>query len=160
MRRVRAAGLLLAAVFLIGATADDPAERLADPAQEARARALFREVRCLVCQNESIDDSEADLAEDLRKAVRAQVAAGRSNAEVKRYLTDRYGEFVLLKPPFSPGYAMLWLTPFAIVLGGGAILILRARRPPATPPLSPEEETALAARNVADAGGPGQGSAA
>ena len=160
MRRMGAAALLFAATLLIGATANDPAERLADPAQEARARALFREVRCLVCQNESIDDSEADLAEDLRKVVRTQVAAGRSDAEVKRYLTDRYGEFVLLKPPFSPGNAILWLTPFAIVLGGGAILILRARKPPLTPPLSAEEEAALAALNVADRGDPGQGSAA
>jgi len=160
MRRMGAAALLFAATLLIGATANDPAERLADPAQEARARALFREVRCLVCQNESIDDSEADLAEDLRKVVRTQVAAGRSDAEVKRYLTDRYGEFVLLKPPFSPGNAILWLTPFAIVLGGGAILILRARKPPSTPPLSAEEEAALAALNVADRGDPGQGSAA
>jgi cytochrome c-type biogenesis protein CcmH len=160
MRRVRAAGLLLAAVLLMGATANDPAERLADPVKEARARALFREVRCVVCQNESIDDSEADLADDLRKVVRAQVAAGRSDSQVKRYLTDRYGEFVLLKPPFSPENAMLWLTPFAIVIGGGAILILRARKPPATPPLSIEEEAALAALIVADRGGPGQGSAA
>ena len=160
MRFMRAAGLLFAAVLLIGATANDPAERLADPAQEARARALFREVRCLVCQNESIDDSEADLAEDLRKVVRTQVAAGRSDAEVKRYLTDRYGEFVLLKPPFSPGNAILWLAPFAIVLGGGTILFLRARKPPETPLLSDEEETALAALNVADKAKPGQGSAA
>ena len=160
MRRAGAAALLFAATLLIGAAANDPAERLADPAQEARARALFREVRCLVCQNESIDDSEADLAGDLRKVVRTQVAAGRSDAEVKRYLTDRYGEFVLLKPPFSPGNAILWLTPFAIVLGGGAILILRARKPPSTPPLSVEEEAALAALNVADRGDPGQGSAA
>ncbi len=160
MRLLRAAGLGLAAALSIAAAANDPAERLADPAQEARARALFREVRCLVCQNESIDDSEADLAEDLRKLVRGQVAAGRTDAEIKRYLTDRYGEFVLLKPPFSPGNAILWLTPFAIVFGGGAILILRARKPPSTPPLSADEEAALAALNVADRGGPGQGSAA
>ncbi len=160
MRLTRAAGLVLAALLSIAATANDPAERLADPAKEARARALFREVRCLVCQNESIDDSEADLAEDLRKVVRAQVSAGRTDAEVKRYLTDRYGEFVLLQPPFSPGNALLWLTPFALVLGGGAILILRARKPGTTPPLSAEEEAALAALNVSDPDGPGQGSAA
>jgi len=160
MKRLHAVGLIFAGTLLIGATADDPAERLSDPVREARARALFREVRCLVCQNESIDDSEADLAEDLRKVVRAQVAAGRSDAEIKHYLTDRYGEFVLLKPPFSPGNAILWLTPFAIVFGGGAILLLRARKPPPTPPLSPEEEAALAALNVTGHGEAGQGSAA
>jgi len=143
----RLLALVGAAVLLIAAAANDPAERLSDPVKEARARALFAEVRCLVCQNESIDDSEADLAGDLRKVVREQVAVGRSDAEVKRYLTDRYGEFVLLKPSFSPGNAILWLTPFIIVLGGGALLLLRARRQPLPPssPLSPEEEAALSA---------------
>ncbi len=160
MRRVGAAALLLAATLVMGATADDPAERLANPTQEARARALFREFRCLECQNESIDESEAPIADDLRQLVRRQVAAGRTDAEIKRYLQDRYGEFVLMRPTFSPGNALLWLTPFAIVLGGGAILILRARKPPATAPLSAEEEAALAALDLADRGEPGQGSAA
>jgi cytochrome c-type biogenesis protein CcmH len=128
----------------IGAAASDPAERLADPAQEARARHLFTEVRCVVCQNESIDDSDADLADDLRKAVRGQVAAGRTDTQVKRFLVDRYGEFVLLKPSFSPGNALLWLAPFAIVVGGAGAFVWTARRRSfATPPLSPEEETAL-----------------
>jgi cytochrome c-type biogenesis protein CcmH len=157
---VGAAALLLAATLVMGATADDPAERLANPTQEARARALFREFRCLECQNESIDESEAPIADDLRQLVRRQVAAGRTDAEIKRYLQDRYGEFVLMRPTFSPGNALLWLTPFAIVLGGGAILILRARKPPATAPLSAEEEAALAALDLADRGEPGQGSAA
>jgi cytochrome c-type biogenesis protein CcmH len=86
-------GLLaaLAGVLCIAA-ASDPAERLPDPAQEARARAIFEDVRCLVCQNESIDDSEAELAGDLRRVVREQVRQGRSDAEIKRFLTDRYGE--------------------------------------------------------------------
>lgn len=147
MKSLRLIGLAAAAVLLMAGASNDPAERLPDPAKEARARTLFKEVRCLVCQNESIDDSEADLAADLRKVVREQVSAGRSDAEVKRYLTDRYGEFVLLKPSFSFGNAALWLTPFVIVLGGGAILLLRARRAPVAPtaPLSSEEEAALAA---------------
>ncbi len=151
----------LFAVCSIAAASNDPAERLPNPVQEARARALFKEVRCLVCQNESIDDSEADLAEDLRKAVRAEVAAGHSDAEVKHYLVDRYGEFVLLKPSFSLGNAILWLTPFVLVLGGGAILLLRSRRnlvPVA--PLSADEETALAALDVAAIDRAGPGSAA
>lgn len=159
----RGRGFLVAlfAVFLIAATSNDPAERLPNPAQEARARALFKEVRCLVCQNESIDDSEADLAEDLRRAVRAEVAAGRSDAEVKRYLVDRYGEFVLLRPTFSFGNAVLWLTPFVLVLGGGAILFLRSRRSALREePLSTEEEAALAQLDPAAPAGTGQGSAA
>jgi len=160
MKPLRAAGLLLAALLMMGATADDPAERLANPVQEARARALFREFRCLECQNESIDESEAPIADDLRRVVRQQVTAGRTDAEIKRYLEDRYGEFVLMRPTFSLGNAVLWLTPFAIVLGGGAILVLRARKLPQTPPLSAEEAAALAALNVADQREPGQGSAA
>jgi cytochrome c-type biogenesis protein CcmH len=143
---LRLAVLAAAALLLTAAASNDPADRLSDPAKEARARALFKEVRCLVCQNESIDDSEADLAGDLRKVVREQVSVGRSDAEVKRYLTDRYGEFVLLKPSFSLGNAVLWLTPFVIVLGGGAVLVLRTRRRPVPlpAPLSPSEEAALA----------------
>ncbi len=141
-------GLVVAvfAIFSIAAASSDPLERLADPVQEARARALFKEVRCLVCQNESIDDSEATLAADLRRAVRGEVSRGRSDREIKRYLTDRYGEFVLLKPAFSWGNAALWLVPFAIVAVGGLALIGRGRRAmiPVSP-LSDQEEAALAA---------------
>jgi len=128
--KLRAAITALAAALCLAAAAD-PAERLADPALEARARAIFQDVRCLVCQNESIDDSSAELAADLRKMVREQVAAGRSDGEVRRFLTDRYGEFVLLKPSFSPGNAALWLAPFAVV-GCGLLLLwtgLRNRKP-------------------------------
>lgn len=150
--RARAAFAAGLAVLSIAAASNDPAEQLKNPQQESRARALFKEVRCLVCQNESIDDSEADLAGDLRKVVRAQVAAGRSDAEIKRYLVDRYGEFALLKPSFSPGNAVLWLTPFVLVLGGGAVLILRSRRkpPPDEAPLTPEEEDQLGALQVSE----------
>ncbi|MFZ5670871.1 MAG: cytochrome c-type biogenesis protein [Pseudomonadota bacterium] len=142
MRRLAA---ILGATLCLAA-ASDPSERLADPAQEARARAIFREVRCLVCQNESIDDSDADLAGDLRKVVREQVAAGRSEAEVKAFLTARYGQYVLLRPPFSAGNAALWLAPFLAGLAGLALLAARwRRREAAAPPLSEAEEARLSA---------------
>ena len=124
--RIRAVLAALAGVVCLAA-ASDPADRLPDPAQEAKARAIFREVRCLVCQNESIDDSEADLARDLRQIVREQVKAGRSDAEIKRFLTDRYGEFVLLTPAFSAGNLALWAGPFLVVLLGVGLLLVRLR---------------------------------
>ena len=124
--RLRHAFAALAAVLCMAA-ASDPSERLPDPAQEARAREIFREVRCLVCQNESIDDSEAELARDLRQVVREQVKAGRSEAEIKRFLTDRYGEFVLLTPSFSPGNLALWGGPFLVVILGALLLLSRLR---------------------------------
>lgn len=139
----RACLVLLAVVTM--AAASDPSDRLKDPAREARARALFTQVRCLVCQNESIDDSDAELAGDLRKVVREQIAAGRTDAQVKTFLTDRYGQFVLLKPAFSPANALLWLGPFLAALAGLALLAGRWRRRDATQDLSGEEETRLAA---------------
>ena len=126
----------LAAVLCMAA-ASDPSERLPDAAQEARAREIFREVRCLVCQNESIDDSEAPLARDLRLLVRQQVQAGKSEDEIKRYLTDRYGEFVLLRPSFSMGNLALWLAPLLVVLLGAALLLVRLRN------RTPDEELTL-----------------
>lgn len=126
MRRLLA---ILAALVCLAGAAADPAERLPDPAQEARARAIFREVRCLVCQNESIDDSEAALAGDLRSIVRDQVKQGRSDPQIRAFLVERYGEFVLLKPPFSLGNALLWATPvIALVLGAGLMIMLLRRR--------------------------------
>lgn len=128
--RLRAALAALAGVLCLAA-ASDPSERLPDPAQEARARAIFKDVRCLVCQNESIDDSEAELAHDLRQTVRQQVKAGRSDAEIKRFLTDRYGQFVLMKPSFDAGNLALWIGPF-VVVGLGLVLLvgrLRNRQP-------------------------------
>src|SRR6202035_4769547 len=117
--KLQALAAMFAGVLWLPAAAD-PADRLPSPAQEARARAIFQDVRCLVCQNESIDDSEAELAGDLRRVVREQVKAGRSNAEIKRFLTDRYGEFVLLTPAFSWGNLPLWSGPFlVVVLGAG-----------------------------------------
>ena len=125
------------------AAASDPADRLPDPSQEAQARAIFRDVRCLVCQNESIDDSQAELAADLRKIVREQVKAGRSDSEVKRFLTDRYGEFVLLTPQFSAGNLALWVAPFLVVLAGAGLLMARLRYRPVEPELSNEEAERL-----------------
>jgi cytochrome c-type biogenesis protein CcmH len=123
-------GLLLAALAatVCLAAASDPAERLSDPAKEARARALFTQIRCVQCQSESIDDSEAPLAHDFRQIVREQVAAGRTDAEIKRYLVDRYGAFVLLKPGFGPDAVMVWLLPLIAVLGGGAAFVFYLRR--------------------------------
>jgi cytochrome c-type biogenesis protein CcmH len=142
--RLKAAIVALAAVLCLGAAAADPVERLSDPAKEAQARSLFRQIRCLVCQNESIDDSEAPLAGDLRRIVREQIAAGRSESEVKAFLTDRYGEFVLFRPRFSLGNAVLWLTPFAIVgVGGIAMVLFRRRGPETETPLSDVEEEQL-----------------
>lgn len=140
--RVRALLAALAGVACLAA-ASDPAERLPDPVQEARAREIFRDVRCLVCQNESIDDSEAELAHDLRQIVREQVKAGRNEAEIKRFLTDRYGEFVLLTPSFSAGNLALWGVPFLVVLGGLALLVSRLRNRPAETELDPGEAERL-----------------
>jgi len=138
--------LIAVAALCIGAAAD-PAERLDDPAQEARAREIFREVRCLVCQNEAIVDSEAELAADLRRIIREQIVAGRSDGEIRTFLVERYGEFVLFRPPFSAENALLWLAP-ALLLGAGAGLwILLLRRREGAAPLSAEEEERLAALN-------------
>jgi cytochrome c-type biogenesis protein CcmH len=100
---------------------------LPDAQEEARARALFREIRCVVCQNESIEASPADIAADLRTVVREQVAAGRSDAQIREFLVQRYGEFVLFRPAWTLGNALLWLTPFAVVGLGVAVIALRAR---------------------------------
>ena len=143
MNRLKALALAGAALLCIAASAD-PSERLKDPGQEAHARQLFRQYRCVVCQNESIDDSDADLAHDLRQIVRQQVAQGRSDAQIRAFLVERYGEFILLKPSFSVGNAALWLAPALIVLAGGALFVLRLRRPVALEPeLSAAEETQL-----------------
>ena len=125
LRRLFAALVGLASI----AAASDPSERLTDPAQEARARTIFQDVRCLVCQNESIDDSEAELARDLRQIVREQVRSGASDDQMKAFLTQRYGEFVLLTPARSLGNLALWAGPFVVVLMGAGLLVIRLRRP-------------------------------
>ncbi|WP_420419071.1 cytochrome c-type biogenesis protein [Pacificispira sp.] len=120
-----AAGLM--ALGLLAATpgmAVLPDEILDDPALEARAREISKDIRCLVCQNQSIDDSNADLARDLRIIVRERLVAGDSNAEVKRYLVDRYGDYVLLTPPMALGTILLWVGPFVFVaLGAVAVFV-------------------------------------
>jgi cytochrome c-type biogenesis protein CcmH len=107
------------------------------------ARDIFRDVRCLVCQNESIDDSEAELAHDLRQIVREQVKAGKGEAEIKRFLTDRYGEFVLLTPRFSVGNLALWGVPFVVVIAGVALLLTRLRNRTLDVELTPLEAERL-----------------
>jgi cytochrome c-type biogenesis protein CcmH len=141
---LRRAGLALAAIVMLGAAAADPAERLPDPAKEAHARDLFRQFRCVVCQSQSIDESDAEMAHDLRQVVRQQVAAGRSDDEIRAFLVSRYGQFVLLAPKPSLGNAILWVGPLLVVLAGAAVLATH-RRPKATetPDLSVEEESAL-----------------
>lgn len=142
MRRARLLIAALAGVLSLAA-ASDPAERLKDPAQEAQARQIFRDVRCLVCQNESIDDSEAELAHDLRQIVREQIRAGKSSAQIKAFLTERYGEFVLLTPSFSAGNLALWGGPFLVVILGGALLFARLRNRTPEADLTPLEAQRL-----------------
>lgn len=134
-----------------------PGEVLADPALEARARAISAELRCLVCQNQSIDDSDADLAHDLRVLVRERLKAGDSDEEVIDFIVARYGEFVLLKPSFSPKNALLWSTPAVLILIGGGFILLaaRRRRPAAASRLNAEEKAALEAVLRQGQGGPG-----
>jgi cytochrome c-type biogenesis protein CcmH len=129
------------------ARAVQPDEILSDAALEARARGLSRELRCMVCQNQSIDDSDAPLARDLRLLVRERLTAGDSDVQVQDFLVARYGALVLLKPPFEWYTAMLWLTPAAALLAGAIAMFVAVRRRrlggagPA--PLSPEEERRL-----------------
>src|SRR5690242_4412107 len=133
-----------------------PDEVMSDPAKEARARALSRELRCMVCQNQSIDDSEAPLARDLRLLVRERIAAGDSDNQVIEFLVARYGEFVLLKPRLERQTLLLWLVPPFVLIGGGLALWIHARRrrfageANAPAPLTPEEEARLAALTAGD----------
>jgi cytochrome c-type biogenesis protein CcmH len=148
MRRLLIAILLGACLLAPGAqAATSPDEILADPVLEDRARALSRQLRCLVCQNQSIDDSDADLARDLRQIVRERLVAGDSDAEIIAFLTARYGDFVLLRPPVKPATWGLWFGPLAVLLvaAGGIVIYLRRRpaRESASPPLSPEERARL-----------------
>jgi len=133
-----------------------PDEMLADPGLEARARDISRDLRCLVCRNQSIDDSDADLAHDLRVLVRERLMAGDSNDQVIGFVHARYGDFVLLRPPFAVGTALLWGGPLLVLLlGGVAVARFYRRRDEPTPPLSPEERQRLAAvlGEEADRGG-------
>jgi len=137
--------LLLGLLFAGSAFAVKPDEVLPDPALEARARALSEGLRCMVCQNQSIDESDADLARDLRILVRQRLVAGDSDQQVMDYIVSRYGEFVLLKPRFSPRNALLWGTPVLLLLAGGVFMLLsaRSRRSAPSAALSAEEQAAL-----------------
>ncbi len=139
---IRRAALVAIALTLLAAPAGavEPDEILADPALEERARTLSKQLRCLVCQNQSIDDSDAPLARDLRIAVRERLTAGASDDEVIRFVTARYGDFVLLSPPFKAATWALWLGPAAILLIGAAAVAAFLRRRRAA---SPREADAL-----------------
>jgi len=128
------------------AHAVQPDEVMRDPALESRARALSGELRCMVCQNQSIDDSDAPLARDIRLLIRERIAKGESNDAVRAFLVSRYGDFILLKPPLEWSTLLLWGgAPLALVAGALAIWFGTRRREPAPPPLSPAEEARLAA---------------
>jgi cytochrome c-type biogenesis protein CcmH len=140
--------LLAALCFAGAARAVEPSEMLADPALEARAEAISKTLRCVVCQNETIDDSDAPLAHDMRLLVRQRLEAGDTDDHVRAYLVARYGDFVLLKPPLQANTWALWFAPLALLAAGGVWFAVRARRRDlaAPAPLSPEERAALAAR--------------
>ncbi|HEY1431002.1 MAG TPA: cytochrome c-type biogenesis protein, partial [Stellaceae bacterium] len=128
IRRLLLAATLLNAIGVPASWAVEPSERLADPGLEARARVISQDLRCLVCQNESIDESNAQLAHDLRLLVRRRLVAGDTDQQLLNYIVARYGVFVLLNPPFEPVTWLLWLGPPALVLGAGAILLIRISR--------------------------------
>ena len=142
---IRLAALILFA-WLSAAVAVQPDEQLADPGLEARARGISAELRCLVCQNQSIDDSDAPLARDLRILVRQRLQAGESDGEVRDYLVARYGDFILLRPPFAASTWLLWLTPVLVLVIAALVSVLRARggRSASADRLSAEEEAELA----------------
>ena len=144
--KLRLAVLFACLMLLTPAYAVEPGEVMADPALEARARNLSADLRCLVCQNQSIDDSHAPLAKDLRLLVRERLAAGDSDEQVRTYLVQRYGDFVLLKPPLRIGTLLLWGAPLMVLLGGGFGLLLASRRRvsvAATSSLSADEQARL-----------------
>lgn len=146
MRRALTAALLTVFILLAGpGLAVQPDEMLPDPAQEARARALSAEIRCLVCQNQSIDDSDATLARDLRLLVREQITAGKTDQGIRDFLVERYGDFVLLRPPMKASTWLLWFGPLIVFVIGtvGLIVFFRTRSGGGTataPHLSAEEQ--------------------
>lgn len=145
------AALCLALVLLALPTrAVEPSEMLANPALESRARDIGRNLRCVVCQNQSIDDSAAEVARDMRRAVRERLVAGDGDDQVFAFMVARYGDYVLLRPPFKPATLVLWLGgPLLLLVAGGALLIAARRRrarPVAAPvPLAEEERARIAA---------------
>jgi cytochrome c-type biogenesis protein CcmH len=151
MMRKSLIGCALALGVLVGSSAHavQPDEIMSDPAKEARARDLSRELRCMVCQNQSIDDSEAPLARDLRLLVRERIAAGDSDGQVIDFLVARYGEFVLLKPRINEHTLLLWLVPPLALFGGGIALWRYSRRRSGIAPDGPESAGKLTAEEQA-----------
>jgi cytochrome c-type biogenesis protein CcmH len=146
MRRARIALVAVALLAAPLAHAVQPDEVMRDPALESRARALSGELRCMVCQNQSIDDSDAPLARDIRLLIRERIAKGESNDAVRAFLVSRYGDFILLKPPLEWSTLLLWGgAPLALVAGALALWSGARRRAPAPAPLTPAEEARLAA---------------
>jgi cytochrome c-type biogenesis protein CcmH len=164
MKRLLLAVAIVATIGFSPARAVLPDEVMSDPAKEARARSLSQELRCMVCQNQSIDDSEAPLARDLRLLVRERIASGDSDTQVIDFLVARYGEFVLLRPRFERQTLLLWLVPPLVLLGGGLVLWRQARRRkqgarevPLDGALTPEEQTRLKLLMAGEASSDGQG---
>jgi cytochrome c-type biogenesis protein CcmH len=134
-------GLVTSPAFAVS----DPAELLANHQQELRAEAIGHQLRCLVCQNESVEDSNADLARDLRRIVRQRIVAGDSDQQVIDWMVARYGNFVRLRPPFNAMTLVLWGAPgIALLIGGAAVVVARSRRPVAPEPLTEAERRRLA----------------
>ena len=140
-----ALALLLMFVFVLPAAAVLPDEVLSDPVLEARARALSLQLRCMVCQNQSIDDSDAPLARDLRILVRDRLKAGDSDTQIREFLVARYGQFVLLEPEKNRRTVLLWLAPLIVLFAGALVLLRYFRRPrgKAPKPLTPAERKRL-----------------
>jgi len=128
MRAIRLALLIALALLPIAAAGVTPDEMLRDPKLEARARELSAQLRCMVCQNESIDESEASLARDIRAIVRTKITAGESDEAIKTFLVQRYGEFILLKPPLKVETVALWCAPLLLLIAGGTAICLAVRR--------------------------------
>jgi cytochrome c-type biogenesis protein CcmH len=141
--------IVFACIGLAGtAHAVEPDEMLKDPVQEQRAEAIGRQLRCPVCKTESIEESDADFTKDLRKVVREQVAAGKTDTQVLDFMHDRYGDFILLRPPFKSTTWALWLGPPILLVLGGLFAFFMTRRRPATvepAPLTPDEQAAVEA---------------
>lgn len=148
---MRAPGVVLLVVSVLlalpAAATPDPREMLADPGQEARARDIAQGLRCLVCQNQSIDDSDSDFARDLRRLVRERIVAGDGDAAIRAFVVSRYGDYVLLTPPFRPATALMWAGPPLVLLAGALVALRYLRRRPggtAPAPLSEAERARLA----------------
>jgi cytochrome c-type biogenesis protein CcmH len=154
---VKALAAIALALMMAFARAAEAPPAAADPAVEQRLMDLAEELRCLVCQNQSLADSNADLAVDLRNEVRKQIEAGKSDAEIRAWLTQRYGDFVLYRPPVKSTTVLLWVGPFVLLVGGvsGLFVALRRRRARVAPPALTDEERARAEALLrADSSGP------